>query len=146
MESVPGDPRQQPGASGNVTETEHNSVGESLDSPHSPPLCAVSRALLLSKLSESPRGLMPAPKFSRNFLCICFVSPAELYIVFEARDCILCFFRHPTIYFHSEYLTESWHLKVESDSLKFSCSTSHPRSIPFCISPAARIYSLGHLQ
>ena len=146
MGSVPGDPRQQPGASGNVTETEHNSVGESLDSPHSPPLCAVSMALLLSKLSESPRGLMPAPKFSRNFLCICFVSPAELYIVFEARDCILCFFRHPTIYFHSEYLMESWHLKVESDSLKFSCSTSHPCSIPFCINPAARIYSLGHLQ
>lgn len=43
---------------GNVTETEHNSVGESLDS-HSPPLCAMSRAPLLSKLSESPRGLMP---------------------------------------------------------------------------------------
>ena len=91
-------------------------------------------------------GLMPAPMFSRDFLCISFVSPAELFIVFEARDCILCFFRHPTIYFHSEYLMESWHLKVESDSLKFSCLTSHPCRIPLCISPAARIHCLGHLQ
>ena len=140
MESVPGDPKQQPRASGNVTETEHTSKRKHGFSSLTSTLLCPGHPCSLNL------GLMPAPMFSRDFLCISFVSPAELFIVFEARDCILCFFRHPTIYFHSEYLMESWHLKVESDSLKFSCLTSHPCRIPLCISPAARIHCLGHLQ
>lgn len=42
-----------------------------------------SQGLLLSK---SPGALVPAPNFSRDFLCISFVSSTELHILFEARD------------------------------------------------------------
>lgn len=55
-------------------ETEHNSVGESLDSPHSPPLCAVSRALLLSKLSESLEDLCQLLSFL-EISCVSVLSP-----------------------------------------------------------------------
>lgn len=109
-------------------------------------LYSVSRAPMLSQLSKSSRALMPDPNFSRDFLCICFDSPTELYIVFEARDCILRLFRHPAIYFHSKYLMESWHLKVGSYSLKISCMISQPCRFPFASAQMQEYVSLGHLQ
>lgn len=90
------------------------------------PLNAVSRAPMLSHCPNLLGHLCQLLFFFLEISCVSFLFLQLNYIYcFEARDSILCLFGSSYCHFCSRYLMESWNLIVGSDSLRFSCSTSH---------------------
>lgn len=110
------------------------------------PLHAVSRAPMLSHCPSPLGHLCQLLIFFRDFLCIFLFLQLYYIYSFEARDSILCLFGSFHCHFLSRYLMKSWNLIVGSDSLRFSCSTSHSWGITLCAVQLQEYISLGHLQ